>query len=113
VNETEECRPDRAGIAVPLVGSLEATGDRLNPFRLVDPAGRPVDAVSAYLRDLQATGSSRATIRSYGLDLPRWFRFLWAIDVGWDRATRTEGPRFLSMDVVVGQAISTALAAPW
>ena len=103
VNETKECRPDRAGIAVPLVGSLEATGDRLNPFRLVDPAGRPVDAVSAYLRDLQATGSSEATIRSYGLDLLRWFRFLWAIDVAWDRATRTEACDFCRWMLLSGK----------
>jgi site-specific recombinase XerD len=103
VIETEECRPDRAGIAVPLVGSLEATGDRLNPFRLVDPAGRPVDAVSAYLWDLQATGSSEATIRSYGLDLLRWFRFLWAIDVAWDRATRTEARDFCRWMLLSGK----------
>lgn len=88
---------------LPLVGSLEATGDRLNPFRLVDAAGGPVDAVSAYLRDLQATGSSEATLRSYGLDLLRWFRFLWAVGVAWDRTTSSEARDFCRWMLVSGK----------
>ena len=30
------------------------------------------------------------TCRSYGHDLLRWFRLLWAVDVGWEQATETE-----------------------
>jgi hypothetical protein len=30
--------------------------------------------VAAFLRDLQAAGRSQATLRSYGMDLLRWFR---------------------------------------
>lgn len=59
---------------MPLVGSVEETADLGLPFRLIDPAGEPVAAVSDYFRDLQAAGRSAATIRSYGLDLLRWFR---------------------------------------
>ena len=81
---------DLARLAVPLVGSIEETGDRWLPFRLIDPTGDPVAAVSDYFRDLQAAGRSAATIRSYGLDLLRWFRFLWAIGIAWNRATRVE-----------------------
>jgi integrase len=33
---------------------------------------------------------SPLTCRSYGHDLLRWFRFLWAVDVGWEQATETE-----------------------
>ncbi|MEU4197179.1 hypothetical protein AB0E69_35125 [Kribbella sp. NPDC026611] len=33
-------------------------------------------AASSFLRDLGASGCSPATLRSYGYDLLRWFRFL-------------------------------------
>ena len=32
--------------------------------------------------------------RSYGMDLLRWFRFLWAAGIGWDQATRAEARDF-------------------
>jgi integrase len=47
-----------------------------------------------YFRELQAAGRSAATLRSYGMDLLRWFRFLWAADVEWDQATRVEAREF-------------------
>lgn len=75
-----------SSLVAPCRGSLEATGGS----RLVDAAGGVVGSVAGYLRDLQAAGRSSATQRSYGMDLLRWFRFLWAIDVGWDRATQVE-----------------------
>jgi hypothetical protein len=59
-------------LAVPLSGRLEATDDRSLPFWLGDSAGEPVEAVSAYFRDLQATGRAESTLRSYGMDLLRW-----------------------------------------
>lgn len=43
-----------AGLVVPLVGVVEATGDPFEPYRLVDLAGEPVLPVSAFLADLQA-----------------------------------------------------------
>jgi site-specific recombinase XerC len=79
---------------VPLVGSLQATGDPWEPYRLVDPCGETVQPVAAYLKDLQGSGRSAATQRSYGMDLLRWFRFLWAIELSWDQATRAEAPDF-------------------
>jgi integrase len=83
-----------AVLSVPMVGSLVQTNDSWEPFRLVDPTGAVVDAASAFFRDLQAAGRSEATIRSYGMDLLRWFRFLWAIEVPWQRATRVEARDF-------------------
>ena len=71
------------------VGGLVDTGDQAEPFRLVDPDGHAVSAVTAYFRELQASGRSAATLRSYGMDLLRWFRFCWAVGLDWDRATRT------------------------
>ncbi|RMI42836.1 site-specific integrase [Actinomadura harenae] len=34
--------------------------------------------------------ASPLTCRSYGHDLLRWFRLLWALDVGWEQATEAE-----------------------
>ena len=57
---------------VPLLGSLEATGDLFEPYRLADPAGVVVSPAGAYLRELAASGRTAATQRSYGMDLLRW-----------------------------------------
>ena len=70
------------------------TGDLFEPYQVVDVDGVGVAPAAAYLRDLQACGRPAATQRSYGMDLLRWFRFLWAVDVGWDRATRVEARDF-------------------
>ena len=78
---------DLARLAVPLRGSLEATGDLFEPYRLAGPAGLTVGPAAAYLREVAASGRAAATQRSYGMDLLRWFRFLWAVDVPWDQAT--------------------------
>lgn len=64
------------------------------PYRLLDAAGAEVEPVGVYLREVQAAGCVEATLRSYGLDLLRWFRFLWAVEVAWDRATRVEARDF-------------------
>lgn len=81
-------------MVVPQTGRLVAVDDLWEPYRLLDADGAVVEVVSAYLRDLQAAGRARATARSYGMDLLRWFRFLWAAEVEWDRATRTEARDF-------------------
>lgn len=85
---------DVGSLAVPLAGDLVATGACEEPYRLLDPSGGVVEPVAAYLRDLEAAGRSVATLRSYGMDLLRWFRFLWAVEVAWDRASRIEARDF-------------------
>lgn len=80
---------DLAALVVPRVGRLVSTGNRYEPFRLIDADGAVAEPVTAYFRDLLAAGRSEATVRSYGMDLLRWFRFLHAAGVGWDRASRT------------------------
>ncbi len=90
-------------LVVPAVGSLLATGSRYEPYRLVAPGGVRVEAVTAYFRDLQAAGRTEATVRSYGMDLLRWFRFLWAIDVWWDRAGRVEARDFCRWLLIAGK----------
>jgi len=98
----EELR-DLAQLRVPLAGLLEETGDRWLPFRLTDPAGAVVEPVSAFFADLLAAGRSEATVRSYGLDLLRWFRFLWAAGVPWNMATRAEARDFCRWMQVAGK----------
>lgn len=85
---------DLASTQVLAVGRLVETGADLEPYRLVDPVGDVVEPVAEFFRDLQAMGRSTATLRSYGLDLLRWFRFLWAIEVAWDRTSSVEAREF-------------------
>jgi site-specific recombinase XerD len=94
---------DLAGLVVAQSGALIATGDRLEPFRLVDGAGAVVGTVAEFFCDLQAAGRADATLRSYGLDLLRWFRFLWAVGVRWDGATRLEARDFCRWMRVAGK----------
>src|SRR6266566_163920 len=90
----DDLHRDMASLVVPRAGFLQATGGPWDPFRLVDPSGEVVGPVAVYLNDLQAAGRAAATQRSYGMDLLRWFRFLWAIDVAWDQVTRAEARDF-------------------
>jgi site-specific recombinase XerD len=90
----DESLDDAAARVVARVGGLVAGVDPADPFQLIGPDGEPVAAVSAFFRDLRAAGRSTATLRSYGMDLLRWFRFLWAAGVAWDRATREEAREF-------------------
>ena len=85
---------DLGSLAVRRVGSLVETGDPWEPYQLLDSAGVPVTAAAAYFGELQAAGRSAATQRSYGMDLLRWFRFLWTVEVQWREATRGEARDF-------------------
>ncbi|MGW4720838.1 tyrosine-type recombinase/integrase [Nocardia sp. NPDC004260] len=90
-------------MVVPQVGRLAPTGFEVNPYLLIDPSGDAVVPVTMFFQDLQASGRSTATLRSYGMDLLRWFRFLWAVEVDWDRATRSEARDFCRWLVVAGK----------
>ena len=94
---------DLASLVVSQYGSLEATGDPFEPYRLEDAEGVVVAPAAAYLRDLQACGRPATTQRSYGMDLLRWFRFLRAAGIGWDQATRVEARDFISWLQVTGK----------
>jgi integrase len=85
---------DLAALTVHLVGSVVETGDPWEPWRLLDRDGGLVEPVAVFLRDLQAMGRPATTQRSYALALLRWFRFLWAVEIRWDRATRDEARDF-------------------
>jgi len=81
---------DVAALVVARPGSVVASGDPSLPWVVADETGEPVEAVSGFLRDFLACGNSAASCRSYAHDLLRWFRFLAAVGVRWDRATRAE-----------------------
>ncbi|MGD0936583.1 MAG: site-specific integrase [Streptosporangiaceae bacterium] len=82
-------------LVVPQSGSLEATGDLFEQYQLVDADGVVVAPAGAYFRDLAAGGRAAATQRSYGMALLRWWRFIRAVEIGWDQATRAEARDFL------------------
>lgn len=103
MDEIRETSRDLATLVVAASGRLVESGDAWQPYLLLDPAGVRVEAVDVFLRDLQAAGRSAATARSYGMDLLRWFRFLWAVDVPWNRATRVEARDFCRWLLVAGR----------
>ncbi len=80
---------DLVALVVAKVGSVQETGNVWEPYRLSDPAGTAVAAVTAFLNELQASGRSAATQQSYAMDLSRWFRFLWAVEVPWSVSERS------------------------
>jgi site-specific recombinase XerD len=85
---------DLAALRVSRVGCLIATGDRYQPFRLLDADGVVVDAAGEFFQELLAAGRAESTVGSYGMDLLRWFRFVWSAGVTWDRVTRVQARDF-------------------
>ena len=94
IESEEEQGRELSGLVVSRAGRLVATGDDREPYHVVGPDGDVVEPVSVFLRDLLASGKSAATLRSYAVDLLRWWRFLDAVDVAWDRASRAEARDF-------------------
>ena len=85
---------DLVTLVVDSLGAVVETDVIWEPYRLVDPGGGVVASVTQFLHELQAGGRSPSTQRSYALDLLRWFRFLWAVEVPWGQATRCEARDF-------------------
>ena len=92
--EDQDLPQDLGTLVVPPAGALTGTGDPWEPYRLTGPDGGRVEAVAEFLRELQAAGRPATTQRSYGMALLRWFRFLSAVGVPWDQATRIEARDF-------------------
>jgi len=85
---------DVLALRVPRVGYVKEGTDPALPYRLLDGSGAEVAAVSEFLHDMLADDASRTSLRSYAYELLAWFRFLWAVDVPWDRASRVEARDF-------------------
>ena len=94
IESDEEQGRDLSRLVVSRAGRLVATGDAREPYRIVGPGGEVVEPVSVFLRDLLASGKSASTLRSYSVDLLRWWRFLDGFGVEWDRASRAEARDF-------------------
>src|SRR5215813_11931181 len=87
---------DVTRLTVPLTGAVVAVpADPVAGVRLVDAEESEIVPVSQFLQDMRASGSSRDSARSYALALLRWFRFLRAVEVSWDRAGRMEARDFM------------------
>jgi site-specific recombinase XerD len=95
INTSSRHERDLARLVVPPIGRLVADGDPFQPYRLLDGDGLLVVPVATYFAELQAAGRSPATLRSYGNDLLRWWRFLRAIEVQWDRASQADARDFM------------------
>jgi hypothetical protein len=68
VIESEENGRELTSLVVPRDGRLVSTGERTEPYRLLDADGDVVEPVAVFLRELLAAGRSVATLRSYGMD---------------------------------------------
>ncbi|WP_406054172.1 site-specific integrase [Streptomyces sp. NBC_01077] len=77
-------------VNLPRVGSVVQLETQHPPYAVLGPDGEPVKPVVPYLRDLALNHNSPSTGRSYAYDLLRWFRFLWLLEVPWDKATEGE-----------------------
>ncbi|MFE6365881.1 site-specific integrase [Streptomyces sp. NPDC057806] len=109
-----EQRPGRdlKNFVLPESGQLLETGDPWEPYQVLDSFGRPIEPVATYLRDLMAADSSPLTPRSYGMDLLRWWRYLWAFGIEWDRAVREDARDFmLWMKLADSRYASTGVTA--
>jgi len=60
------------------------------PWVVVGSGGEPVKPIARFLRDFVARGNAAGSVRSYCFALQRWWRFLRAIGVEWDRVTSSE-----------------------
>ncbi len=56
-----------------------------------DDAGQPVAAIREFLTDFVAQANHTSSARSYAYALLRWWRWLRAVDVDWQKATPAEG----------------------
>lgn len=76
-------------IRLPLWGRV-VPAEGVVPWQVVDDLGVPVDPIAVFLRDFVARGRSSGSVRSYALALLRWWRFLTAVSVAWDKTTSIE-----------------------
>jgi site-specific recombinase XerD len=109
--EGHKMERDVTALAIPRIGavaSIEAAPGTV----LLDATGAPVEEVSEFFATMLASGASFSSLRSYGLALLRWWRFLAAIEVSWQRASRIEARDFVLWMRLVGPAAKSGGYAP-
>lgn len=77
-------------VRLPECGSVVEGRASVPPWVVVAEDGGEVEPITSYLRDLTLSDCSQLTVRSYAFDLLRWWRLLAAVEVSWERATRSE-----------------------
>jgi integrase/recombinase XerD len=85
----DEVERDIATIRLPRWGRV-VPAKGVVPWLVVDEDGVPVEPVRRFLADFAARDTSLVSVRSYAFGLLRWWRWLRAVDVEWDRATPAE-----------------------
>ncbi|MFD5786747.1 tyrosine-type recombinase/integrase [Streptomyces sp. NPDC127037] len=85
---------DLVGFVLPESGAMVETLDPSRPYVLLNADGAVVEPVDAFFGELQACGRPASTVRSYGMDLLRWWRFLSGWGLKWDRVTRVDARDF-------------------
>ncbi|MDI6105571.1 hypothetical protein QLQ12_44020 [Actinoplanes sp. NEAU-A12] len=86
--ELDAVERDITAIRLPRWGRVAQT-EGVVPWLVIDPDGMPVVPVRRFLRDFAARNRP-GSVRSYAYGLLRWWRWLQAVDVGWDKATSVE-----------------------
>ena len=99
------------GLVIPELGSVVRVEHSPGTV-LLDASGEPVPEVSDFFASMLASGASMSSLRSYGLALLRWWRFLAAVDVRWQRAGRVEARDFVLWMRLVGPAGRSSGYAP-
>lgn len=94
---------DVTSLVVPAIGAV-ASIDGAPGTVLLDATGEPVEEVSEFFATMLACGASFSSLRSYCLALLRWWRFLAAVGVPWQRAGRVEARDFVLWMRLVGPA---------
>ncbi|NHU47767.1 site-specific integrase [Rhodococcus sp. A14] len=85
----DEVERDIGAIRLPRWGRVERAAGVV-AWDVLDDGGTPVEPIRRYLTDFVAQGNSQASVRSYAYALLRWWRWLRAVDVDWDKATPAE-----------------------
>jgi integrase/recombinase XerD len=85
----DDVERDIGSIVLSRWGRVEASGG-LVPWLVVGPDGVAVEPVRRFLADFVARGKGPGSVRSYAFGLLRWWRWLIAVGVEWDKATPAE-----------------------
>lgn len=91
-----------------------APAEGVVPWLVFDPSGSPVGPVRRYLTAFVARGNSPSSVRSYAYALLRWWHWLRAVGVEWDRATPAEArdlPLWLTQAIKPRNSARTVSAA--
>jgi integrase/recombinase XerD len=91
----DEPQRDLAAIRLPVWGRVISTGDEVVPYLLVGPDLVVVEPVRRFLTEFVARDNRPTSVRSYAFDLLRWWRWLRAVEVEWQRATPAEARDFV------------------